>query len=246
MRIAVCLSGQPRTAEFTVKSIQHYFSGDYETDYFCHAWDYDTRKMKKDSVYWSEEEPVNTDNLQIILNKYDPKLTLIESKKDCPSEGQWHSLFYSMMIANNLKKQYEIKNNFRYDFVVRARYDSIFDPESKFTIKQPNHPLDLYINHADRMKTEFNRINLSDVFFYGSSYCIDIVTDVYRHISSTTDDLSYLGPGALLHDYCTKYNIVYIKNGNAGEVVYRKECIPADPITKYRDICMNHVGYYQA
>ncbi len=245
MKIAVCLSGQSRTAEFTLKSIQNYFSGDYETDYFCHAWDYNTWKMKKDSVYWSEDELVNRDDLQIVLNKYNPKLTLIESKQDCPTEGPWHSLFYSMMMANNLKKQYEIRNNFRYDCVVRARYDSIFDPASNFIFKQPNHTLDLYMNHADRMKTEFNRINLSDVFFYGSSYCIDVVTDVYRHIISTTDDLSYLGPGAILHDYCNKYNIVYMKNSNAGEVVYRKECIPADSIIKYGDICMNHMRYYQ-
>ncbi len=42
MKIAVCLSGQPRTVRYAAKSIINYFSGDYEVDYFCHSIDNNT------------------------------------------------------------------------------------------------------------------------------------------------------------------------------------------------------------
>jgi hypothetical protein len=249
MKIAVCLSGQPRSVKYTIPSISKYFtSSDYTVDFFCHSWDYNTWKYKGNTIVHTSDEKITIDELYSDLLKLSPKQVLIESKEKLPSEGPWHSLFYSMMMANNLKKQYEISKNFRYDIVVKTRYDLIYSPLRVFVPETLKDKHDILTTHADRMKLEYNKINVSDVFFYGSSGAMDIVTDAYRYVKQLykkLDDYENLGPGVLIGEYCSKYNIQVSKLSDSfPEVFYRKESIPLDPVVDYERIHENSRRYY--
>lgn len=248
MKIAVCLSGQPRTLRYASKSIINYFSGDYEVDYFCHSWNYNNWKGKTDQITWSNDEVVDKEQLLTDLSVFNPKKVEIQSKDSVRCHGPWESLFYSMMKANFLKKEYEIHNNFRYDLVIRARYDTIYQPNTNFVPPHPENNLDLYITHCERMNIEYNRLNVSDVFFFGTSFGMDIVCDVYRYVvdinnARRLDDFATLGPGVIIGEYCNRYNIA-VKHHGVQEIIYRKEMMPLDPIINFDEVLNNHIRYY--
>lgn len=262
MKIAVCLSGQPRTIEYAMPSILNFFSGEHQYDFFCHAWNYNTYKRLKNNpkigeqpVTWSDDEPVDVVHLTNILMKLSPKKYMIQGVDvlDIPRFG-WDSLFYSMMCANYLKKEYEVENNFRYDFVVKTRYDSIYPPNDKFKLTPPankNNYLDIYHLVAARMEVEYYRYNASDTLFYGSSLAMDIVCDVYREFKLKSkvklfDDYYHLGPGTSISEYAEDKNIRSIDiMGEFFETVYRPEMIPADPLMEYDYIAAYHRKFYE-
>jgi len=260
MRIAICLSGQPRTIDYSAPNILQYFSGDHDYDFFCHSWDYNTYKRKKPNpepdehpVYWDGDESVDVNWLTEKINLYKPKKFTIESVGTFNNRRfPWDSLSYSMMCANNLKKQYEIENNFRYDFVVRSRYDIIFDPTYRFTINdyanRDNH-LDIFCTNEARMDFEFSRINVSDEFFYGSSTAMDMLSDLYRRltknsISTRGDDWEWIGPGASMSDYAEDRNlrlrVIYLPT-----TVFRPEVVNLNPLTDYGQIANYSISFYK-
>jgi len=249
MKIAVCLSGQPRTIKYTVDNIKKFFSN-HDTDYFCHAWDYNTYKRKKigsdsaNHIWWEPDTPVDLNEFHTAMNVLSPKKVVVEKKEDLPLFAEWSSLFYSMMMANHYKKVFERDNNFRYDFVFRATYQGIYWPERQFDptgLPNKDNYLDIYGIFRNRMYQEFNRINISDHCFYGSSTAMDVFCDFYKYFyprynEIRGDDRAILGPGTMLSEQCCeRYNLDF----HGGMVIttnYRKEMIPKDGIVDYQEI----------
>ena len=251
MRIAICLSGQPRTIEFAAPNVIQYFSGEHEYDFFCHSWDYDTYKRKRDDapadeqpIYWDVDSNVDINWLTEKINVFKPKKYIIDSSAVIGTKFSWASLTYSLMMANNLKKQYEIENNFRYDCVVRSRYDLIFDPTGRFyvdPIVNKSQYLDILCLHSARMSYEFNRQNVSDEFFYGSSTAMDLISELHRKIKKhivRQDDYDLIGPGAFMSDFAEERNLRITPEVNNGHTtVFRPEVSNLDPLTSF--------GYHQ-
>lgn len=257
MKIAVCLSGQPRSIEYTSASILNHFSGNHSYDFFCHSWNYNTWKRKDDAIYWGDTEIVDDTNLTEHILKFKPKKFLIQSKHDLPHDYPWFSLFYSMMMANHLKKCYEIENDFRYDIVIKSRFDVICYPNTKFDPPSEINDLDFYCLHNGRMMYEYQRINDSDIIFFGTSLGMDILCDVYRknHYSDFTPsyysgfaargyDFEALGPGVLIDQYASSVNMRSYTHPLLSEIIYRKEMIPLDPIEHFAEFVKNNASYY--
>jgi len=249
MKIAICLSGQPRSVKYAAPSIINYFSGNYQVDYFCHSWNYNTWKYKTDRICWDDDEIIDDSELRKNLSIFNSPKVLIHSKNQISNCGHWESLFYSIMMVNNLKKQFEIENNFRYDLVIRARYDAIYNPGTKFISPEIVDDLDIYTMHFERMNIEYNRRNVSDVFFFGTSYGMDILCDAYRYLliknkQKRLDDYDTLGPGVIIGDYCDRHNLL-VRGYSGQEIIYRKEMMPLDPIKNFDTILENHMGYYR-
>lgn len=264
MRIAVCLSGQPRTIEYAKKSILSFFEDRTNDtfDFFCHAWDYNTWKVVSVSnsvVYSKAPEPVDTDWLIEQLECFNPVVYEIQNsdvitKNEKYRNIGWASLFYSAMKANHLKRLHEMKNNFRYDLVVRGRFDMIFYPYHQFNYEF-SHKIKnrvLYHPHASRMKPEYNLINASDPFFYGDSWAMDIISDMPRNLvmanlyNQRFDNYRFTGPGTLMSEVCKSRNIeIKIDNKNIGEIIYRKELSGKDPVTDYQELLRMHNSYYE-
>lgn len=252
MKIAVCLSGLPRVIEYAAPSILNFFSGEHEFDFFCHTWDYNSYKRKKEDsglgefpIWWEEDVKVDVEQLKKSLSIFNPKKYVIQGVEVLGGRFIWDSLMYSLMYANNLKKQYEIENNFRYDFVVKTRYDTVFSPEHKFKLNSRadrNNYMDSFCIHNARMPYEYNRVNISDNLFYGTSLGMDMICDVYRHVYKKTknirlDDWEYLGPGSYIADYTEDRNMRLIAAQlELKETIYRKEMIPLDPMTNFPEL----------
>jgi hypothetical protein len=213
--------------------------------------------MKLDKIKILSPEPVDRNWLELHIQRLKPIQFGIDSRsiiKDNASYNvtPWSSLFYSAMMANHYKKLHEAKNNFRYDCVVRGRFDIIFQPNLIF---RPHKPSDrtLYHPHLERALGENSFLNASDPFFYGDSWAMDIVSDIFRNVERDhvnmlrMDNITHLGPGTLMSRYCLKRNVRLLedKTNIVNEVIYRKEMLGKDPIKDFAEIKQNHQLYYE-
>lgn len=273
MRIAVCLSGQPRTIDKATPNILNYFSGHHEFDFFCQSWNYNTYKRKKSDpapeeqpVYWEGDEQVDEEWLREQLMAFKPKKLAIQGKDQLKEPFFWGSLLYSFMYANHMKRMYEIENNFRYDCVVKSRYDLIFPPDKKFfegdfkftspfdrkshfDNKIETNYLEIFTTHNERMRYEYNRVNTSDCFFYGTSSSMDIIADLYRYAyrkqrTLRADDWEMIGPGVYINDLAVSLNM-RTHHTTYDEVFYRKESLPLDSMQDFQKIREISIGFFK-
>ncbi len=250
MKIAICLSGQPRSVEVTARGIINHFSENHEYDFFCHSWNENTWKQKKDQMNWTLPEKVDEEVLSKQLQIFNPKYIKISDESELGKNRAvpWSSLFYSMMYSIYLKKKYEIENNFRYDLVVKCRYDLAFDPEIKFNTWESTHPLDINASYSDRMPRVYQRTNVSDVMFFGNSHAMDVMGDIYWYIMQRKrmlpDDYESVDPGILMYKYAADKNLVFKFNQHIRETIYRREMMPLDPMKFFKEINDTHLGYY--
>jgi hypothetical protein len=177
MRIAACLSGHTRN--YTQNHPNFYFDVDYfissclesglpnsNTNFFIsyHNQDYSKTDYINVLDVLEKYKPIKQ---EFIPDTYIPKELMryqgFRTKKDAYLI-HIGLMFYRMHRANYLKKIYEIENDFRYDFVIRSRFDvkvNQFDFNKNY----------LYLV-CDKNKS-------IDLFFAGKSYLIDVITDCY-------------------------------------------------------------------
>lgn len=259
MKIAVCLSAQPRSIEYVVDSILNFFSDPmYEVDFFCHTWDYNTWKTKENNeIIFGKYEEVDVDWLTNQLQRFSPKKYKIGSYYDIHTKYEflpWSSLFYSMAYSNMLKLEYEIENNFKYDYVVKSRYDVVFDPDRRFIPVRDRKERHLYFSHAGRMNYRYNYINASDPFFYGDSWGMDIIADAFTLIkqefttefSGRHDQVFMHDPGTLISSIANRFNIIIdIDKNNPADVIFRKESSKLHWRNDFDEIVRIHSSYYE-
>lgn len=252
MKIAVCISGLPRTGLDAAPFIlNHFASTEHTVDYFCHVWDSDMFKSNA-SRQPTTYKKVPHEKLMEIISKFNPiayhidELTILDQwsgiyKRDHGLPNQWSHLFYSCMMANHLKRQHEMKHEFKYDLVVKIRYDSVFNPQKKF-YPPKLHPLKLYTTHLEVFPYEFSRVNFSDVIFCGTSEAMDIACEYFRFLSFHTTTLSdhLVGPGVGLYKYLIERNVTPAV-GMDYEIILRPEAL--NDLT-WENIVNVHKGFY--
>jgi len=182
MRIAVIFGGQIRTGVKTSKSVFN-FLGDYlpYCDFFVHTWDITSYKKNDyinshlpgfdwDSIKLKEE--ILNDFLEIYKPlKYEVTPFLKFKKEIENSSGvQMPPWTYSFWKANELKKEYENENNFKYDYVIKLRGDLIFWPS--MTLK----PILELIMSSQLEKLPM--YHLEDMLYLSTSEGIDIMSSI--------------------------------------------------------------------
>lgn len=255
LRIAVCLSAQPRSIEFAKKSIiNHFRNGEHQYDFFCHAWNYNTWKLisTKNS---SDIEYVDQDWLIEQLSLFNPKKIIIDCENVLKASNKnidvpYGSLTYSAMKANHLKRMYELENNFRYDYVVKCRYDSVFRENTSIPFPIEICERTIYVPHLGRLSHEYNRLNASDCIYFGDSWGMDIASDLYRFIkirvpAGRVDNIDTIGPGTIMFEYGTLYNIHFIEYREIQEIFYRKEALGMDVFRDFDKILDLHHQMYR-
>jgi hypothetical protein len=260
MKIAICLSGQFRTGEYALPSLLNFFK-EYDCDYFCHSWQDNNMRLATPDRFRKHIDTVDNEftkeYIESTLQRFlKPKKIVIEEKshKDAPYVGPWSQLFYSLMIANCLKKEYEVENNFRYDLVIKTRYDFVYPPDSTFHPISYQHEhltdyLEIFNNGLNRMNMEYSKLNASDTFFYGSSNAMDIICDIYRYLRYRNSDVSIYdfdspGPGCLISEFAVRHNI-RITPVALAEVIYRYAGIGLDVIKDYSTLRTLHGEMYK-
>ena len=171
LKIACCISGQPRSYKIGHEYIRKNLLDVYDVDVFFHTW-------KNNNIDFSDLVNLYNPKKYVIdqplENIFDKKYTRIPSKK-FPAYFTV-SAFYSIYTANELKKDYEKKNNFFYDWVIRIRFDYALNAEPDFTILENDK---LYIPNC-RMVPERNFGN--DQFAIGTSKIIDDYSSTYLNL----------------------------------------------------------------
>jgi hypothetical protein len=176
-KIATCLSGHTRT----YNKIFPNFS--YETDIFissCLQSGLAPESLPYLSYHYQGYTPTDHIDVQDVLNKYSPKIWSFDDDKHIPQELEkfkdiktlngyniihMGTMFYRIYQSNKFKKIWEYQNNFKYDYVVRSRFDLTIE-EIKFESNK------LFIIKDSKY--------YKDLFFYGPSNIIDQITNCYE------------------------------------------------------------------
>ena len=106
-------------------------------------------------------------------------------------------MFYSIFKANSLKKLNEDNNNFKYDLVIRSRFDTLYEEpiptDEILDVLNDNSKIYVRHNTIDRggnsSRTEFyledsGRLShfVADNFSFGSSKALDVYSSIYENI----------------------------------------------------------------
>jgi hypothetical protein len=199
MKIAVCLSGQPRTWKKCYPRWMELFGGQGEIDFFFHFWDYNTLPRLLETynggVVEIEDQLLPDDEKEDIISTLNPKKYLFESRKnidywncDIPVSkkfGPWCiEQFYSLYYVSMLKREYELENDFRYDLVIRMRSDLWFEDN---LVLEPPRPSTVYTTHCSWDEI-YNVYRVGDIFFYTDSYTFDQMAQFYKFLSFVPTD----------------------------------------------------------
>ena len=184
MKIAICFSGQIRTGVDTASNILRYV-GDLlpECDFFVHTWDVESQSPndRGDAV------PIPADRLKIeqffkvykpkaiIVDKYDTWHTIprICGVRHDPVLNLWYnSMWESIYEVNLLKKRWEERYHFIYDYVIRIRPDLLFNKD-----KTLRHDLTL-VNENNMFvqgehMTRDHKERIEDIFWISRSDTMD-------------------------------------------------------------------------
>jgi hypothetical protein len=205
------MSGQLRTWEkcsTNVFKLVNYLG--HKVDFFCHTWNFDSIPRpiivsigKEDTVLHSKE------TITKMLDTYKPVSYCIEDQEknkkvleDTVNKGlevqnkkppsAWSSpQFYGIMAASNLKGEYELQHNFKYDACIRLRYDQ-YIPESQIDyiidILNQIESNTIYTMH-NREHDGYPKMLYGDVFWIADSPTYDKVSKFYKAIPTINTEL---------------------------------------------------------
>lgn len=197
IRVAVCLSGQPRTWKSCYPTwIELFKRWNIDPDFFCHMWDFNSSSSLLQHQNFEEQFPdilISDEEKAEFISTIKPKKIVFQAKKDdfgdfenVPNRiGSWtHSQFYSMWRATNLKRQYEIENDFEYDVVIRMRADN-FIVGSTPPLPAKLAPSTIYSIHNVQVDPNTRTYRMADIFFVADSL-------TYDHVAKFHDALHYI------------------------------------------------------
>lgn len=145
MKVAICISGQPRAIRSGYESIYRNLIAPNNADVFFHTWyDKDSvgKRFRNDSYPDLYAEP-NTEELLIEL--YKPKAFKIEKQKKFKNRNwdvsntikvclnhlssdyvidMMYCMWYSIYQSNLVKELYRLENDIDYSYVIRCRFDA--------------------------------------------------------------------------------------------------------------------------
>jgi len=170
MKVALCLSGQPRSFEKGFEYYKKNLLDVYDVDVFLHTWYYDFFDYSK------------------LIDLYKPKSIKVQKPLNINLErfSQYcnyniFSLFYGIKQSYSLLQETENDEDFKYDWVVRSRYDYAlnFSPDfSKLDQKKLYVPKSLrddicndQISISSSNNAELYSFTLNNIFHFIDSGC---------------------------------------------------------------------------
>lgn len=120
MKLALCLSGQPRSYKKAFEFISRNLLEKYDVDVFLHTWVGDPSKSFVYDDICQLYKPV--------IASYDYSLPSNVNSHMSVANGSHPanfctSMFYSINVANEYRVKHEVFGAFRYDQVIRSRFD---------------------------------------------------------------------------------------------------------------------------
>jgi len=217
MKVAVCFSGHFRNFNNLLNNFKDKIlslKDRHQIDLFFSIWD-----TYEPQYSWSNQNEtvsnlINIEDLsrlnpikievenfneikeQFLLKNF---TTLNNSDGRIMKDGILHStpMFYKIYKVNELKKNYERINNFKYDIVIRYRSNLLI-----------NGNIDLNINKNTLHNKRENDSNLDDIFAYAGSEVMDKYSELYLNLSLILNKYRRFGPEEILYDWVINENKV--------------------------------------
>lgn len=194
MRVALLLCGLvPQNFENYYSSINKTLIEPFSSDVFISTW----------SSEYSDE----------VFSLYQPKLIRIENIEDVSiknrlndfliflneinyqgnkliSMNNRYTMFYKIFDANQLRKEYEDRKNFKYDLVIRSRFDLSFEHKHSSCTRGPfifNHIMMSEINsslHEDKLFLRMDGVGefVWDQFAFGNDKNMNIYCETFLNL----------------------------------------------------------------
>jgi hypothetical protein len=180
MKVALCLSGQPRSVKEGYEYVKKNLLDLNDVTVFCHVWESPNvelvSKLYKPEVLMVEK-PINPD-----LSKY---------TRVPPPQPNWkvknpalstYAQLYALNKCNELKSIYEEQNGFKFDWVIRSRFDFALNIQIPFEMLDNNK---LYIPNCRRVPTkDFG----NDQFALSSSDNMNKYSETFNNIDKFYDN----------------------------------------------------------
>jgi hypothetical protein len=207
MKVALCLSGQPRNAMDMAPKIYNTIIKKYDTDVFMHVW-FDANNLnfnKRCPGHWNRQSDANI--VEKLINFYKPKSTIFDKPKawSNPNIPYWHETIelcwpYAFDDPEGLQKFWEytvnrhysmwysiMKCNFlkeEYAIDKQIKYDAViklrFDvsPNIDLNLTKLNYKSDIL--YYQNLNQPCNMI--SDWFAMGSNSVMNVWSNTYYYI----------------------------------------------------------------
>lgn len=229
MKIAICFSGELRTGVKSSNNLLN-FIGDLlpDCDFFIHTWDINSYRSPLNlRIDPMPSTKVPESDFNEIFKIYKPKGILIEDQKkfwnnlilNYPGTGDLIHLWYGFYQSIELKRKYELENNFQYDVVIKLRTDCIFPPDR--VLKDDIEEL---LNDT----TKILSIRIDDIYFMSSSHIMDIASKFYENLFGNGD-----WPMNHFIKFMKKNNIEIINFKDKRFTIFRQEYTYLDSIEHY-------------
>lgn len=181
-RIAVCLSGQPRNYGQNVKFLRSFLDGS-AVDVFFHLWecaepDHILAALAPlDHVFDTQVRFAASDEAADMSAAVHREAMLSRPSRDQDSQ----SMYYSMWRANELKRRHERANDFRYDIVVRLRFD-FFTLDRLCDVISRRDEQDADADETLYFPDQAHSVGLNDQFALGSSRAMDVYAAAFQEL----------------------------------------------------------------
>lgn len=163
MKIALCYSGQTRSVETGLEYMNKALEG-YDVTRFIHTWDTSNNYSAPFSI---QEKPFNSDYINSKYTNIDnPAYPAINT----------YSMFYSIFASNFLKRKAESILGFKFDVVIRTRFDFCPNKILDFSDVVPGK---IYVPDC---RFDIHHRFCSDQFAYGTSETMDLYCNTFTNI----------------------------------------------------------------
>jgi hypothetical protein len=190
MKIAICISGQPRNFKQSYISLKKYFLDKYDCDIYFHTWKISNFESTNFGFGNTKYSLIN-DDYNDLIQLYNPKDYTIEKPIVFDDSG-YKCPIWRQPLNNTLSMFYSIYKSIQlieeeYDYIVRTRFDIDY---SKFNLELPQEGIILPEWNTDiRVK---NR-GYYDVFAIGKQQDINVYSEIFSNIISyITNDEQFL------------------------------------------------------
>jgi hypothetical protein len=215
MRIAICISGQPRNFKQSYVSLKKYFLDKHDCDIYFHSWK--TPSFESTNFGGGNHQyQLNEEDYNELVELYQPKNYILEQPIVFDASG-YQCPIWRQPLNNTLSMFYSIYKSFQliegeYDYVVRTRFDldhSLFNLEfSENNINIPEWNTDLNVKHR----------GFYDVFAFGPQPLMKTYSEVFSNVISYVTNDPYMfeflqggWPGQdspLRNEYLLKWHLV--------------------------------------
>lgn len=220
MKIALLICGTVRNYKKNYQSWYKHLLSLFKVDIFFHTYDVYGFHNKNDNNNMNVYDNINLINIlkpkNYIIDSYENKLKYFKNqvKTQCMRNGSpkpeyIRSQLYSIYMANQLKLIYETENNFKYNIVIKIRFDTIFYSNFNMTdinliqkyknvilCGNSNIKTMLYKNACCNCIKKFNdkkfekcelHTNISDIVLMSTSNIMDFYANIYFEYNTFLD-----------------------------------------------------------